>query len=366
MSETSSATGRKRSTSFLYFVATLAFLLSIQNSFAQENGTKNSYNAKMSRYKYKSADFKKRRYPSVGGSLLYINYFGDLSPKTNPFSTEISQMKIGISGFIQYQYTPSISFRTELLYGRIMANDFDSDDLNDKEASRRYIRNLSFRNDIFELSFTGQYHIFRNYLDFRSRKFINFYLIAGIGVFYHNPKAKVPEFKPDNSRFPNSGEWVALRPLGTEGQFSPHYNTKPYSLIQLSFPAGCGISLKLTERLDFKAELSYRYLLTDYLDDVGKKYVDLGALDSDLAKAMSDRSREGLNAITGAYRDMAFVESNTTLDTYVSSYDGNQYNVYRGFGNDGNIRGGSSYDNFIVTSFKISYIFTDEKKSDKD
>ena len=50
--------------------------------------------------------------------------------------------------------------------------------------------------------------------------------------------------------------------------------------------------MKLGERTDLNFEINYRVLLTDYIDDVSSRYVDLGALDSELAKAMSDRSRE--------------------------------------------------------------------------
>ena len=54
--------------------------------------------------------------------------------------------------------------------------------------------------------------------------------MGGVAVLYHNPKGKVPEFGTDNMRFSNYGQWVALRPLGTEGQHSPYYSRDPYSI----------------------------------------------------------------------------------------------------------------------------------------
>jgi len=185
------------------------------------------------------------------------------------------------------------------------------------------------------------------------------YLNGGISIFYHNPKGKVPDFKISGERYPNSGEWIALRTLGTEGQFSEYYDNKPYSNIQLSIPFGGGFNFRLTDRLDFNFEINYRILLTDYIDDVSKKYVDLGALTSDLAKSMTDRSREEYAVITGDKREISDVETSV----YISEYDGNRYIVYKGYGK-GSSRGGSSNDTYLVTGLKISYVLNKSKSSE--
>lgn len=324
---------------------------------------KEGYSSRMENFRVKKKDFKKYRYIVAGGSFNFLTYFGDLAPANNFLSTEFSQIKPGISAFIQYRYAPRMSLKGEILYGRLTGDDFASADPNDPGAINRYIRNLSFRNDIIDFSVMSQFYIFKNYLDFRQRKYFNIYLNGGISIFYHNPKGKVPDFKISGERYPNSGEWVTLRSLGTEGQFSEFYDNNPYRNIQFSIPFGGGFNFRLSDRLDFSFEINYRILLTDYIDDVSGKYVDLGALDGDMAKSMSDRSREEYAVMTGKERDYELILSNTDPVTYTSKYDGNRYIVFQGYGQEssGARRGGSSNDTYIVTSFKISYILNKSK-----
>ena len=317
---------------------------------------KEGYSSKMKKFRVKKKDFKKYRYIAAGGSFNFLTYFGDLAPADNFMSTEFSQIKPGVSAFIQYRYSPRMSLKAELLYGRLTGDDFTSADPNDDQARGRYIRNLSFRNDILDFSLMSQISLFKNYLDFRQRKIFNMYLNGGISIFYHNPKSKVPDFKISGERYPNSGEWIALRTLGTEGQFSEYYDNKPYSNIQLSIPFGGGFNFRLTDRLDFNFEINYRILLTDYIDDVSKKYVDLGALKSELAKSMADRSREEYAVMTGDKREISDLET----VVYISEYDGNRYIVFEGY-DSGSSRGGPSNDTYLVTSFKFAYILNKSK-----
>jgi hypothetical protein len=326
---------------------------------------KQGYRSKMENFRVKKKDFKRRRYFSAGGGLHFLTYFGDLAPANNFMSTDISQIKPAISAFFIYRYGPRMSLKGELTYGRLTGDDYTSADPNKPEALSRYTRNLSFRNDILDFSVMSQFYIFKNYLDFSERKPFNIYLNGGISVFYHNPKGKVPDFKVNNERYPNSGEWVALRPLGTEGQFSEFYDIDPYSRFQFSVPVGGGFNFRLTERLDFNFEINYRFLLTDYIDDVSGKFVDLGALEGDLAKSMSDRSREEYSSMTGKERDFELILGNSNPVTYISKYDGNRYTVLTGYGQDGGTRGGPSNDTYLVTSFKISYILNQNKSSDQ-
>jgi hypothetical protein len=321
---------------------------------------KQKFKSKMENFKVKKKDFKRMRYLSVGGGLHFLTYFGDLAPTEDFLSTDISQIKPGVSAFLNYRYGPRMSIKAELLYGRLTGDDFTSADPEDPIARGRYIRNLSFRNDILDLSLMSQFYIFKNYLAFGERKSFNIYLNGGFSVFYHNPKGRVPDFKVSNERYPNTGEWVALQPLGTEGQFSEHYDIEPYSKIQFSVPLGGGFNFKLTDRLDFDFEINYRFLLTDYIDDVSGTYVDLGALDGDLAKSMSDRSKEQYSIMTGKERDLA----NPSTVTYVSKYDGNRYTVFSGYGQENAGRGGKSKDTYLATSFKVSYILNKKKSSE--
>ena len=118
---------------------------------------------------------------------------------------------------------------------------------------------------------------------------------------------------------------------------------------------------QLNKRWDFEFEVGYRYLFTDYIDDVSGLYVDLGALDSPLARAMSDRSREQVAADSGSPRDFEAINSTASLIAYTSAYDNQEYLVYAGFGSEhpDNNRGFSTdKDIYIVTSLRIAYIIT--------
>ena len=53
----------------------------------------------------------------------------------------------------------------------------------------------------------------------------------------------------------------------------------------------CWRRFKLTE-FDFSVETGFRYLFTDYSDDVSKHYVDLGVFGGMISQAMSYRSNE--------------------------------------------------------------------------
>jgi hypothetical protein len=350
---------KKLSTYFILLLFLMPFVVFSQKETAKKKG----YSEKMNNFRVKKKDFKKYRYLSAGGSINFLTYFGDLAPTENFLSTELSLIKPGISAFVQYRYSPRMSLKGELLYGRLTGDDFTSADPNDPLAKGRYIRNLSFRNDILDLSVMSQLNIFKNYMDYRQRRAFNIYVSGGISIFYHNPKAKVTDFKISGERYPNSGEWVALRPLGTEGQMSEHYDYKTYSSVQFSIPFGGGFNFYLNERIDFTFEINYRILLTDYIDDVSGNYVDLGALDSDMAKSMSDRSREQYAVMAGVERDEELILANTEPFSYASKYENARYNVFRGYGEDitGARRGGSSNDTYIITSFKISYILNRAK-----
>ena len=340
----------------IIFIASLLLIGSPLFLYSQDATPKKkeSYAVRMERFKVKKRDFKKNRYVSAGGSIHFLTYFGDLAPANNFLSTDISQINPGISAFIEYRYGPRMSLKGELLFGRLAGDDNVSADPTNQDAKSRYIRNLSFRNDIFDFSLMSQYYIFKNYLDFKQRKAFNIYLNGGISVFYHNPKGKIPEFKLNDERYANFGDWVALRPLGTEGQHSDFYDVSPYSSIQLSIPFGGGFAFRLNERLDFNFEINYRILLTDYIDDVSGRYVDPGALTGDLAKTMSDRSMEEYGIITGDPRDLSELE----VVSYVSPFDGNRYKVLK---DRGSVRGGSGNDTFLVTSFKIAYVLNRDK-----
>ncbi len=340
-------------------IALLAFLVIIaHDGFSQRVKRKN--NLRVSRYKGNIKTFANKRYLAIGGGINTLNYFGDLAPKSNIGSTDISFTRPGLSLFAEYKYAPRISFRTTLEFGILSGSDFESADPDDELAKYRYIRNLQFRNTLIELSLIGKVDLFTNRGTYLSRPILNPYMFGGVGVFYHNPQALAPETDQLGNSIDKAGQWVALQPLGTEGQYSDAYDVKPYSRIQLSLPVGLGVNYRLIDNFDIAFEVGYRVLFFDYIDDVSGKYVDLGIFDDPLARALSDRSQEQTAVNTGESRDFEnAILPNTSYYTYVSPYDGNTYTVFAGYGSEHetNIRGNNSdNDIFFVTSIKLTYI----------
>ncbi len=326
-------------------------------------------------------------YYGVGGGINALNYFGDIAPTSGFASTDISFTRPGFNIYVKQKFGDRYHWRTNFMWGRLQSSDVETVGTKNftQENANRYLRNLSFRNDIWELSFTGQIDMFKHSGRFSSRAPMNLYLFGGAGIIYHNPKGQVPDFyyggayadaPGDKIPLENAGEWVSLRSLGTEGQFfsgaakdslQKIYGKevdKPYSRIQIVIPVGVGARYKLSNNLDLALEISYRHTFTDYLDDVGGEYVDLGGFDDPVAAAMSDRSNQFSQAEFEQIREFLYTPR---VDNYTSAINPDLtwsraagYGNSAGFGNDdprSNIRGNSNdNDIYIVTNIQLTYI----------
>lgn len=164
-------------------------------------------------------------------------------------------------------------------YGKVAGTD-TWPQLNDA-ASGRWIRNLSFESTIAELALFGEVHPLEWLFPGRfADNILSPYFLAGAGVFAFNPVAR-------------SGNMVTrLAPLHTEGQgFKEYPERKPYALQQLNMVLGLGATLEVTAFLHLAAELMYRKLFTDYLDDVSKTYIDPAHFQSNLPENMAISAR---------------------------------------------------------------------------
>ncbi len=331
----------------------LLLTLSISESYAQFNrkGIKSS-NKRVGTYKGGKASFSKTKgYTSVGLSLNALNYYGDLSPSAKKISTDISFTKPGFGLSYARRLGPRYTLQAQFMYGTISGSDAESADKNDlNNGVYRYKRNLSFRNHIKELSVVAVFDLFDNPSTYMSRVKWTPYVYAGLAAFLHNPQAQAPAKDLQGNPLPQAGQWVDLRPLGTEGQYSTlsstdvNYGLKPYSLLQVAVPFGFGARFRLNEVMDLSADIGFRYTFTDYLDDVSGNYVDLSKLKSPLAQAMSYRTNELYNG----------APPNPTP----SGIPG--VNVEAGYGSEAptNKRGTKTYnDIYMVTSIKLTYIF---------
>lgn len=312
-------------------------------------------NKRISSFRGRKTGFGKEKvYSMIGFSLNALNYYGDLAPRPTRFSTDISFTRPGIGLIFAHRFGPRYTLTGTFMYGTLRGADSESADKNDENGISRYKRNLSFRNRIKELNVVASMDLWENQSTYLSRVKWTPYAFAGLAFFLHNPQAQAPEFDLNGNPLPNGGEWVKLHKLGTEGQHASlretdaNYGIKPYHLFQVAIPFGLGARFRLNQVMDFSVEFGFRYLFTDYIDDVSRNYVDLGVFgDNELAKAMS-------------YRGNELAEYASLRVPQVSTVDGKTYTVLPGYGSelDGNVRGNKGdKDTYMVTTFKLTYIF---------
>jgi hypothetical protein len=180
------------------------------------------------------------------------NYQGELASYStaNGFRALVGPV-IGIHG--GYSLSSRFQLRADLIYTKLKGEDA----LNDREMTRA--RNLSFFSPIIQLAGGVDWNILG--FNLYDEKAFSPYVTAGASMFYMNPMTIY------------EGEKVALRPLGTEGQYLEDYpEQKPYSQYQPSLQFGGGLKL-LTGGFTIALEGMLYYTFTDYIDDVSTIYI---------------------------------------------------------------------------------------------
>ncbi|MBC7862872.1 MAG: hypothetical protein IAF38_07845, partial [Bacteroidia bacterium] len=192
--------------------------------------------------------WKKQREEIIWG-IGAANFLGDLGGR-NAIGTDYSPIDLELvltrpSAMVGYRYRLSkkLSLKTEVSFLRVWGND--------KLTTEpfRSNRNLNFRSNIFEGSVNFEYAFFRErkgnkyhikHTFKRRQKAYStyFYLFAGVGGFWFNPKTKY------------NNSWVALKPFATEGH--------NYSRISLAIPMGIGYKVTLNQQWALGFEFSFR------------------------------------------------------------------------------------------------------------
>ena len=162
-----------------------------------------------------------------------------------------------------------------------------ADDSRNEKDTANFNRNLHFRSPIYELS--GQVEF--NFLPYETGNSLypfTPFVFAGVSLFRFNPQAEA-----------SNGEWVALQPLGTEGQATTAFpDRKKYALTQFSIPMGGGFKIAVNKTFNIILEYGIRKTFTDYLDDVSTTYTGGNLFEwNNIHKEMSDRSLDGTKAI---------------------------------------------------------------------
>ncbi|MDA3892877.1 MAG: DUF6089 family protein [Salinivirgaceae bacterium] len=245
--------------------------------------------------------WKRTRY-ELTGALGVTSIMSDLGggDKSSHFVSDfnfLSQRPLLNAG-MRYKVLEPLAVKASLSFGWLSADDAISKNI------YRQDRNLSFRSPLVELSTQVEYSIIKEpvshrYSLRRRRRFslknfrINTYVFAGIAGFWFNPKGK--DDGPEGT-----GKWVALQPLGTEGQGLMEGREK-YSRIQLAIPLGIGMKYNISRQISLGVEFGARYTFTDYIDDVSTTYIDhqwLSNVDP-LAARMADKSLWSKNPLPG-------------------------------------------------------------------
>lgn len=224
-----------------------------------------------------SAKLKAQRF-EAGTSLGIVKYEGDIGGSSSPLASILNNKtsKASVSGSLDISYSP-ISFlkiRLSALVGSVQGADSLMKNPDQKNAIKK-IRNLHFMSPIREASLLIAIHPFDfTYNALIWKRKISPYLLFGVGVFDFNPMGWY-----QNPSGPN--RWVALQPLKTEGQgMSVYPNSKEYSLRALNIQAGAGLNYQISSKFSLSLEILIRRTNTDYLDDVGGRYIDNHAFDA--------------------------------------------------------------------------------------
>jgi hypothetical protein len=181
------------------------------------------------------------QFVDIGFTFGSMFYSGDISP-SDPRAM-IQEMRPAGGIFCRLSSSNFFSTRFSLNFGSVQGDD---------ARTYRAQRGLAFRTNITEFSAIGELHAWR--IRHTEYSFTFPYLYGGVGLFHFNPRREV------------DGEWIALQPLGTEGQGIPGYAQR-YNLTQFFAPLGAGIKF-ITRKFTFGFEFGPRFILTDYLDDV--------------------------------------------------------------------------------------------------
>ncbi len=242
-------------TSLIGTLGTALILTVATESFGQANYFNNSRNWA----------FNKKE---VYFGLASTHFLGDLGGgdgpgrQKSPADIDFRSTRVGLNGGFRYRFAPRFATKTNFNFGIVSGDD--------KFAGEEYrkSRNLSFRSPIIELSQQLEF-IFYYEENIKSSKkrmgsYYNnsrqAYLFAGVGAFYYNPQAKT-----------DVGDWVALRPLGTEGQNMPD-GPKPYGMFSASIPVGIGFKATISPSWRIGFEVSIHNTFTDYIDDVSNRF----------------------------------------------------------------------------------------------
>lgn len=207
-----------------------------------------------------------------GAGMGVAGYVGDLQPTVDP-----TNIRTGGGVWFKYNYNPHWGVRVGYFTTNISGDDANATN------SFQLARNLNFDTYIAELNATIEFNFLR-YITGHHKFNHTPFLFAGVARFRFNPTTTL------------NGQLIELQPIGTEGQGLDVFPDRdPYNLVAISIPFGIGYRWNFYKFHSLTFEISGRYALTDYLDDVSLNYAGYDLMLSERgeqAAMLSDRAQE--------------------------------------------------------------------------
>lgn len=234
-------------------------------------------------------------YWEIGGGLGASNYLGDIGGLDtlgkNYSIQDIKWETTNLTGRVFARYTASQRWKIQFSADYISIKGADS---LTTDWPERFARNLSFRNNMFQVSTKFEFRYFGSSDLGRHRRYnssMDAYIFGGLGLLYHNPQAYY------------NGEWINLQPLNTEGP--DHTYSRIVPTLPIGFGFTFGFKTKHKRRPNEPAGLRATYprhritwevcltlTPTDYLDDISTVYPDSNLLSPGIARQIYSRNDE--------------------------------------------------------------------------
>lgn len=244
------------------------------------------------------------------------NFLGDLGGNMGRGTTflkdnNIQMTKLTFGGFVSYHPSEMFSFRLALNIGTLEGDDAIIKPKGGLEEARK-VRNSNFRSKFTEGLLLAEVYplIFLEDDPADNYRKLRPYAVAGIGAFKYNPEGYDPL----------TNQWVALKPLRTEGQgFAEFPDRKEYKLSQLNIPMGVGIKYFISENVNLSFEIIHRKTFTDYIDDVSTTYIDPALFYTYLPSNLAPLAERMANKSSGVYVPGNKRGTATNNDAYYSA-----------------------------------------------
>lgn len=249
-------------------------------------------------------------------SAVGTGYMGDINPK-NP----LYYNNIGASVSAKYNFNSTLGIH--LAYSNLRISGSDRD--NNQTFHQR--RNLSFNNNLSEIALVGEFNFFR-YIPGQNLNVYTPYITLGIASVFHDPYILYNDNK------------IMLRELQLEADAQGQ--SLVYNKVAFAIPVGIGFKYNIKGPWTLAADISYRTVLNDNIDNVSQYYNQLTSIDHLPRYEIVEN---------GVKRPFNQSDWNLLADPSGMLID-----------NRGTSRGdGKKFDSYMTAGFKLSYTILSSK-----